>query len=486
MRGAALLAIRQGLVSLVTLVGVVALSVLLEPSDFALYGYVTTVILVAAAVGDLGLGASLIKGEPSDEQLRGSLALQLSVWVPFCILGGAAGAALGVYGFSPATAVLLFAALLLLCLQTMPTALLERRMAFGSVATVETAQRVVFVACAIALAAVAPRQWSIPLALLVSALVSLPATVFLARWHWTPRFARGEPLFRGFSSHWWQSRIANQLSYAAYPLLGGILFTAHQVGLMVWALAITSVPALLAPTIARAVFPAIARTDEAHQVPVYRQLFRGLLVLAVPCVAALFSCAEPLTRYFFGDKWLEAVLLLRLESITTFLGLALTPIVPLLFLAIEPRRVKWLMVLGTAAVWALAPIVAIAASFKAISITQIAVAVALLGAIDVILRRRRSYSPIVDMLPGLAGLVVAVAICWPLAETAGNAAVTIAIGLAAAAIQLGVTVLLGGGVDPRPILRRPQGDPGGDLVPDDIEPPELLARSAPPAGGGSD
>lgn len=482
MRGAALLAVRQGLVSVITLAGVLALSVMLGPSDFALYGYVTTVILVAAAVGDLGLGASLIKGRPSAMHLRGSLALQLAFWLPACVLGAAAGSALGAYGFSTTTTVLLFVALLLLCLQTMPTALLERKMAFGSVATVETAQRLVFVAAAVGLAAASPEQWSIPLAAVLSALVSLPVTLILARWRWTPRFARGEPLFRGFSSHWWQSRIANQLTYAAYPLLGGIIFTTHQVGLMVWALAITSVPALLAPMIARAVFPAIARVGEPEQVAVYRQLFKGLLLLAVPFVAALFVCAEPLTRYFFGEKWLEAVPLLRLESITTLLGLALTPIVPLLFLALEPRRVKWMMVASTAAIWALAPLIALVASFKAISIAQIAVATTLLAAVDLMLRRSRGYSPAADMLPGLAGLAVAVAVGLPLAATAGNAAVTVAIGAAAAAIQLGITILLGGGVDPRPILRRS----GGTVTVEDFDPPELAAVSAPPGPPSSD
>jgi len=475
MRGAALLALRQGLVSVVTLAGVLALSVLLSPSDFALYGYVTTVILVAAAVGDLGLGAAMIKGEPSEKHLRGSLALQLVFWIPACVFGAAVVTAIGAYGFSAATTVLLFTALLLLCLQTLPTALLERRMAFGSIAIVETAQRVVFVAAAAALAATAPRQWSIPLAVALAAVVSLPATLVLSHWRWGPRFVRGEPLFRGFSSDWWQSRIANQLTYAAYPLLGGILFTAHQVGLMVWALAVTSVPALLAPMIARAVFPAIARVEGAEQVAVYRKLFRGLLLLALPFVAALFVCAEPLTSFFFGDKWLQAVPLLRLESVTTLLGLALTPIVPLLFLALDSRRVKWMMVASTAAIWGLALLIASVASFKAISIAQIAVAATLLLLIDVMLRRRRSYSPIADMLPGLAGLGAALAVGIPLATTVGNAAGTVALGAAVAAIQLGVTALLGGGVDPRLILSRPERMAG----PADLDPPELAARLAP-------
>src|SRR5262249_19516313 len=154
------------------------------------------------------------------------------------------------------------------------------------------------------------------------------------------------------SSHWWQSRIANQLSYAAYPLLGGIIFTSREVGLMVWALAFSSVPALLAPMVARAVFPALARTRAPAQVDVYRPLFRALLMIGLPLVAALLACAEPLTVYVFGgEKWTDGIPLLRLESITTLIGLILSPLVPLLFLSLSPRLVKWLMVGSAIALW---------------------------------------------------------------------------------------------------------------------------------------
>ena len=53
-RGAALLSFRQVLVGVVTVVGIVALPLLLGPAEFAMYGYVNTAMLVGAALGDLG------------------------------------------------------------------------------------------------------------------------------------------------------------------------------------------------------------------------------------------------------------------------------------------------------------------------------------------------------------------------------------------------------------------------------------------------
>ena len=458
-RGAGLLVIRQAFVSLVMLGGVLVLSVLLEPSQFALYGFVSTVILVAAAVGDLGLGASLIRAQSlNPKHLSGSLALQLAFWPPICAAGTLAGSLLGLYGFSVAVTALLFGTLLLLSLQALPTALLERRMAFGRIAAAEVIQRLVFVGIAVALAATSPAQWSIPVAAAAAAAISYPSVMLLAGWRWPPRFARGEPLFRGFSSHWWQSRIANQLTYATYPLLGGILFTTDEVGLMVWALAVTSIPALLSPMVARAIFPATSQVGPGEQVAVFRPLFKILLLAGMPLVAILFACAQPLTQYIFGSQWLDGVTLLRLESITTLIGLALTPVAPLLFLALPARTVKWVMASWLIAVLVLAPVLAPIASFRAISIAQIAASAATLLMIERLLRKGRGYSLLRDMLPGLAGVAIAIGVGLPAASLADGALSTLAIGAGIGALQLGVAVLLGGGVDPRLLLTRVEGD----------------------------
>src|SRR4051795_7687594 len=131
-RGAGHLLLRQALVSLLSLAGILALTVLLDPDEFALYGYAATVALLAPAVGDLGLGAGLIRNESLVERhIEGSFGLLFAFWLPVCIVGAAMGSLLGVYGFSTATVLALWAALFLLSLQTLPTALLERRMQFG-------------------------------------------------------------------------------------------------------------------------------------------------------------------------------------------------------------------------------------------------------------------------------------------------------------------------------------------------------------------
>lgn len=456
-RGTVLLALRQGATSLITFAGVISLSTLLSPGNFALYGYATTLMLIAASVGDLGLGANLIRTQPTARHLSGSFALQLVFWVPVCLILAIAGGAFGAYGFTIETTTLLAAALLLLSLQALPSALLERSMAFGTLAALETTQRIVFVLGAVTLAAIAPSQSSIPIAAVAAATVGYPLALAASRWQWMPRFASGDPLFRGFSSDWWQSRIANQLAFAAYPFLGGLLFTSEQVGYIVWALAITSVPALLAPTVARAVYPAMAHSDEVHKTIVFSRLFRGVLLLGLPLVAILLSCAEPLVDNLFGSKWNSAIPLLRLEAITTLIGLAMTTAIPLLFLTLHSRMVKWMMIAATAATWLLAPLLVPLVSFKAISVATIAVNAVVLVLVDRALWRTTAYSLIRDMGPGLAGLVSAVAAGVPLSLLCHTAATTILIATLVGAMQLAVTLRLGGGVDLSVVLLAVKG-----------------------------
>ncbi len=453
-RGATLLSIRQILVGLVTVAGIITLPLLLSPAEFSLYGYVNTVVLVGAALGDLGLGAYLIKTRATDRDISGSFALQLAFWLPVSFLALVLAIILDPFGFSELTSSLLLLSLLLLALQALPTALLEKEMAFKRISAVEVVQRIILVTIAITLAVVDPAQWSIPVAAAAAALVGYPAMMVAARWRWLPRFAPGEPLFRGFSSQWWQARIANQASYAAYPLLGGLLFTASEVGLIVWALAITSIPTYLAPMVSRATYPALARSSVAERVSIFSNLFRGLLLFGTPLLAALIVAAEPLTLEIFGDAWAGGVPLLRLESITSFIGIATNLLMPLMFLTASPTRIKWMAVANTTGIVALSLVLAPSISFKAISVATIVTSLVLLVGFDRIVRRETAYSPIRDMLPAAAGLVLAVAICLPVALRFDTLTGGLAAGILAAAIQLAVTVGLKGGINLRAAISR--------------------------------
>lgn len=431
---------------MVMVAGVFGLPLLLSPAEFSLYGYVNTTVLAGAAIGDLGLGAFLIKHATEDKHLSASLGLQLIFWSVTSLLLVVAALSVNPFGFDTATNVLLIASLFFFSLQALPTRLLEKDLRFGTISTIEITQRVILVGVAMTLALTDPSEWTIPLAAAVAAIAGYPAIMIAAKWRWHPRLVRGEPIFRGFSSEWWQVQILNQAAYAAYPLLGGLLFGATQVGFIVWAAAITMIPAYLAPMVARATFPTMARSRPEHRIAIYSSLFRGLLVVGTPMIVVLLVSAGPFTEYIFGEEWLDAVPLLRLESVTSLLGIALAPLVPLMFLTFSEKSVKRACLAQLAGMVAIAVALAPFVSFLSISIGALITYILLLLAFDRMLRHKLDYSPIRDMLPATAGIVVGVGIGLAIVGGLDSILGTLLGACVAAGTQLAVTWRLGGGV----------------------------------------
>jgi O-antigen/teichoic acid export membrane protein len=453
---------RQGVISGVTIAGVFALAFLLQPADFAVYGYASSVMLIAAAIGDLGLGARLIKVGVTEERVRSSFGLQLVVWLSVCAALGGIATLFGAYGLSPLDIGLLVGSFFLLCLQTLPTAILEQRLDFAAVAKIEAGQRIVFVGVAVALAAATATSESITIATASASAVGLTASMLASRWRWRPRLGGVRAEFSGFASNWWQTRVASQMNYAVYPLLGGLLFAQERVALLIWALAVTSIPTLLSPLAGRAFFPTVTTADAARQVAVFRRVFRLLLLVSLPIVAATFACAEPLTLHLFGDEWRDGIVLLRLESVTTLIGVALTPSVALFFLVLEPRTVKRVVVGWTVALWALTPVVAVWASYLAPSIVQIGIGALALVAFDRMVAASTGWSLVGETAKGVIALVVAIAVGYALSDFADSAATTLALGGLVMCIQIAVTLALRGVDEIRAIVPTASRGAAGD------------------------
>lgn len=454
-RGTALLSIRQVLVGLITVAGIIALPLLLGPADFSLYGYVNMIVLLGAAIGDLGLGAYLIKHEVSRRQLQGMLGLQLLFWTSSGVFLMLLALAVDPFGFSSLTYGLLCAGLVLFSLQSLPTALLEKRLAFRQISTLEVIQRVLLVGLAIFLAVFEPSEWAIPFSALVAAAALYPIFLWLANWPGLPILIRGEPLFRGFASEWWQTRIANQLAYAAFPLLGGLLFTAGEVGLLIWALSISLIPGYLAPMAARAIYPTMARSGTSERIAIHELVLRGLLLVGTPIVVVMFVAAPPITEAVFGQPWTDAVPSLRVLLITSFLGIGLSTVGPLAFLQSKPSLIKWCSLFSTILIFVLGFIFSLNFSLLAIPIANVFSSLFLLAALELALRASTHYSPLRVALPAVTGLLVGLGFGVAANMWFGDGvAISIVIAILAALIQLSVTWSLGGGTSIRALQRQ--------------------------------
>ena len=134
-------------------------------------------------------------------------------------------------------------------------------------------QRIIFVAAAVVFALIAWDEIAVALAGALAGIVGYSVALLATRWRWRPRLRGSREMFGGFSSNWWQGRLATQLNYAVYPLLGGLLFTRQEVGWLIWALAVTSIPAMLAPLSARVLLPNLVAVEEDSGWPHSRDCF---------------------------------------------------------------------------------------------------------------------------------------------------------------------------------------------------------------------
>jgi O-antigen/teichoic acid export membrane protein len=434
------LSFRQAVTGIATLCGLLALSRMLEPADFATYGYVTAAMLLAAAVGDLGLGGGLIAEGASDDRIRLSFGLQLIVWVPLGLILLAIAVVADPYGFQYAASVLLVACFVIFGLQSLPTALLERSRKFAVIAQLESLQRIVFVVASVGFAYVAWDNIAVPLAGALAGIIGYAIALVATRWHWAPRLQGAWGNFTGFSSNWWQSRVAGQLNYAVYPLLGGLLFTSQQVGWLVWAIAVTSIPSMIAPLSTRVLLPNLTAIDEERRLDTFAWVFRAVLIVSLPAVAALFACARPVTTYFFGPQWIGAIPLLRLECVTSLLWIILIPPVPLLFLVVRPATVRRVFVAWTAVIWFGAVLLSGVAGYYAITLTQIGVALVVLVIFDRLLARAVPFSLLRRASPAVCVCSVFAASGWWLAEEfATNALRTILVGVTVYGVAVPLT-----------------------------------------------
>jgi O-antigen/teichoic acid export membrane protein len=419
-----------------TLGAALYLALVLPPAEFAVFGYATTVFLIASAAGDLGLGAAIIREGPSSWRLERSLGLAIVVWVGLAALVIGLTVAVSPSAPSSGEVVLLALALALVSLQMIPTALLEQRLEFGRIAVLETAQRAVFVAIACAGASIWQTGGPVAAAAALSALFGLAAMLAASRWHWRPRVSGSRAAAGGFASDWWLGRIANQLNYATYVVLGSLLFTEREVGLMVWALAVTSVPTILAPLASRILLPNLRALPADERAALFGRLFTVLTFVSLPMIAVLFVCADQLTRLVFGDEWEDGIPLLRLECVTTVLGVALTPTTALLFLALDTRRVSRIMVAWTAASYALTLPLAIRFDYLAPSVAQIATGATALVVYDRLLREATPVHLIRAIAPGAAALVAVAVPGLIVASSVKEAGPTIVLALTVACAQV--------------------------------------------------
>jgi O-antigen/teichoic acid export membrane protein len=315
-RGAVALVGRQ-IVSLgLTFLGGVLLARFLTPRDFGTYAVVYIVYAYIAAVGDGGIGASLVRQKPTPTKLEEGVVLAGQATVALVgsalilTLGHVLVAAYGLGAQGDHLLALTTIALLLSPLQVIPTVRLERQLRYDVVGAVGIAQSVVFNVTAVCLAASGFGVAALGVALAAQSatatclLLAMQPVRVRPRWHW-PTFSAHLRFGLPYQGMTFVSLAKDSIS----PLFVGALLGASAVGYLEWAQRFAAIALLALLSLSRLYLASFSRVlDRPTEL---QRLFSGVVwgcnALAAPVAAVLLVLAHPITRLVFGVKWAPAL-----------------------------------------------------------------------------------------------------------------------------------------------------------------------------------
>jgi PST family polysaccharide transporter len=302
----------------------IALARLLSPGDYGLLAMVTLLLQFGASIADLGFGDALVQKRDLSERHRSAV-----FW-----LGTVSGVGLtaATVVFAPWVAAFyeveeltplaraLAPIFLLGALETVPRAMVERRLDFRRVIQVECVAAAIAGSVAVALAWRGLGVTSLVVQLLLAA--ALEDAMFFAASGWRPRWdwsrgALGELI--GFGRNRVMTRTFGYWSRHVDELLVGKLLGVTAIGLYTRAFNLIQVPVVyVSRAAAEALFPSLAeiQDDVARVRRTHVRTTAAVALVTVPMCCGLAALAEPVVLGLFGEQWRGMIPLVRILSVS--------------------------------------------------------------------------------------------------------------------------------------------------------------------------
>ncbi len=321
-------AISRPTVEIIQLGSIVVLARLLTPADFGRYAIAMIVQEVSFLLVAAGLSSALVQRKTvSREHLQTGLAVSL---IAGLILGAltllaASVVVAPIFGARTAVLVGLMAPVCLLAaLNTVPTATLQRRMAFRRLSEIEVANTFVRAAVCIGLALAGLGGVALVIGMLTSAFVAT-MIAWLSAPPPMPRLNRaaarelmgfGVPVSIASLSWIGFSNVDYAIIGARLgPLQTGFYYRAYTVAV--------EYQTKIAVVMSQVGFPVLSRTSGPDELSrLYRQMIRMLTLVLFPLLVLLAIGAPVAVPFLFGSQWSEAVVpvqILALGGATTIL-----------------------------------------------------------------------------------------------------------------------------------------------------------------------
>lgn len=314
------LLVRQGVVQATMVLCGVVLARALEPAHFGVYVLCTFLASFLTIVGDLGLGAYIVRehGAPTERAWRTAFTVrQLSDCVVIAVFLAIVPLIAQWYALSAGevNAIRTLALLLpLTSLALVPLVKCEREMRFVAIAVIESLQAVCY--AAVVLCCSDRGASGFVLAWLAHALCG--AILYQSISRWRPAWAFDRAFFQqalAFSLPYQAAGAVHIARDGAIPLLVGAMLGASAVGIANWAqmLAVSIVLGAyvvqrgLLPGFSRIVQRGVAASDESELTAAAEAALFFLYASVLTLMAAIVLHAREIAFLIFGPQWIAAL-----------------------------------------------------------------------------------------------------------------------------------------------------------------------------------
>ena len=307
--GAVLLTIRAAASQVVSFIGMLVLAHLLSPTALGTVAFGLTVLTIGNFFADGGLGAALIRRaeQPTVDQLRTLLALQLTLALVIALGVAAVGSRAGTTG---AVTAIMVCALPLLALRAPHVIALERALEYRPIASIDLAESLVFYGWAIAAVEAGWGVWGVASAAVARSLTgSVLMTAASPLRVITPRLKLGTlRSMLGFGIGFQAVGLATLARSQGLNLV--IVAIGGTATLGYWSLAnrLMQVPFWVFQSLWRVSFPTMARLRAlGESTPLTVERFARVTALASGAMLApLAASAHYLVPALFGANWAPA------------------------------------------------------------------------------------------------------------------------------------------------------------------------------------
>jgi PST family polysaccharide transporter len=328
------LALRTGLLRVVSLIGTVLLARILAPADFGVFAVIVLLTSALTPFGDLGLGATLIQRRepPTERDIATAFTAQQVMWLILLVIGWLAAPLIRLAGPDmPADAEWMIrvaaVAVYVNQLRSVPVSMMSRVLRFGPLAAIEVVQQVAYAVVAVGLALSGAGAWSFVIALLAQ--FSLGALLTYIAWGDRPHIGIDRVSLRnllGFSVTFQATYILSLFREALVPAFGGLAGGVSGIGYLNFGQRFGRLLGSVDEIVSRVAFPAFSRlqgdASRRAQALVHVVEMTALAFGFVLCWA--IAVAPTLIEVAFSATWLPATAVFQLTAVAVLISLPAT------------------------------------------------------------------------------------------------------------------------------------------------------------------